>query len=177
VPVFTGSVTGIVATIAGRPVAPAIISGPASVTTNAEAPVAFEVTVVGSAPLAYQWQFDGLDVAGATGASLTISDAQATNAGSYTVVVTNLVGRVTSPVATLTVVLPPRFRSVTLLPDGSPLLSLQAVSNLTYRIDAGTDLMNWTVLTTLPNPTGTLQFADPDATNFALRFYRAVWVP
>jgi hypothetical protein len=75
------------------------------------------------------------------------------------------------------VVLPPRFTSVTLSPDGTPLLSLEAVSNLTYRIDAGTDLTSWAVLTNLANPNGTFQFIDGGATGLLRRFYRAAWVP
>ena len=66
---------------------------------------------------------------------------------------------------------------MTFLPTGKPLFSLDAVSNLTYRIDACTDLTTWNALTNLPNPTGILRFTDPGATDFALRFYRAVWVP
>jgi len=56
-------------------------------------------------------------------------------------------------------------------------LSLTAASNLTYRIDASTNLSTWAVLTNLPNPSGTIQFIDLAATNFPQRFYRAVWAP
>jgi hypothetical protein len=56
-------------------------------------------------------------------------------------------------------------------------LSLRGISNFNYRIDASTDLFNWGSLTSLPNPNGTIQFADPTSTNFPLRFYRAVWTP
>lgn len=55
--------------------------------------------------------------------------------------------------------------------------SLTGVSNFNYRIDASTDFFNWGTLTSLPNPNGTFQFADPTATNFPIRFYRAVWTP
>jgi hypothetical protein len=80
-------------------------------------------------------------------------------------------------VATLTVVVPPQFSSITLLPDKNFSLWLTGVSNLSYRIDASTDLSNWAALTNLPNPSGTLQVIDLEATNFPQRFYRAVWVP
>jgi hypothetical protein len=55
--------------------------------------------------------------------------------------------------------------------------SFTGVSNFNYRIDASTDFFNWSTLTSLPNPNGTFQFADPMATNFPMRFYRAVWMP
>ena len=46
----------------------------------------------GGPSLAYQWRFDGAPIAGATNRTLTITNAQATNYGSYTVAVSNLAG-------------------------------------------------------------------------------------
>jgi hypothetical protein len=181
VPTFSNSMTTAVASLGGRPVLPVIINPPTSLTTNTGAMVAFTVDATGTAPLTYQWLgngtplVDGANIAGASDSVLTLAGVDETNAGNYSVVVSNLVGSVTSEVATLTVVLPPHFTSVSMSPDGKPLFSLDAVSNLTYRIDASTDLVTWMALTNLPNPTGTLQFTDPDTTNFLLRFYRAVW--
>jgi len=93
------------------------------------------------------------------------------------VVVTNLAGSATSAMASLTIVLPPQFAAAILLPDGCPSFSISAVSNLSYRIDASLDLVNWAPLTNLPNPSGNFQLVDPAATNYLRRFYRAVWVP
>ena len=141
------------------------------------------MTATGTAPLSYQW-FGNLaplaqrgNVSGATGAVLTLAPVTGSDVGNYTVVIANPFGSVTSPVATLTVVVPPQFSYLTLLPDKNSFLWLTAVSNLTYRIEASTDLSNWAALTNLPNPDGTIQFMDLDATNFSQRFYRAVWVP
>jgi hypothetical protein len=67
------------------------------------------VTATGAAPLSYQWQLnetnlvDGGSISGSTNNVLTISDAQTTNSGNYTVIVTNLFGSVTSSNALLTV--------------------------------------------------------------------------
>jgi len=74
-------------------------------------------------------------------------------------------------------VLAPCFTSITVLRDGNPALSLAAVSNVTYRIDAATDWVNWTALTNIAAPSGALHFIDLGATNFSQRLYRAVWVP
>ena len=143
----------------------------------------FTVTATGTTPLSYQWTFNaapltnGGNISGATSAVLTLANVRATNSGAYSVMVTNLVEAVTSPVATLTVVWPPHFTSATLLPNGVPLVSADATSNLTYRIDASSNLLNWALLTNVPNPSGVLQFVDPAATNFPRRFYRAVWAP
>jgi hypothetical protein len=60
----------------------------------------------GGAPavdLNYQWQFDGTNMDGATNASLTLADVQTNEAGTYTVIVSNLVGSITSSNATLAV--------------------------------------------------------------------------
>jgi len=64
--------------------------------------VTFSVTATGTAPLSYQWQFNGTNIGGATAADLTLSNAQLSQAGNYQVVVTNLSGSVTSSLATLT---------------------------------------------------------------------------
>ena len=64
---------------------------------------AFSVGASGSAPLSYQWYFNTVPLANATNPSLSIVNAQFTNAGAYTVVITNAAGSVTSTVATLTV--------------------------------------------------------------------------
>jgi hypothetical protein len=62
-----------------------------------------------STNVSYQWQFDGTNIAGATNASLTLTDARFTNAGTYTVIVSNSAGPVTSSNALLTVGWPPRI--------------------------------------------------------------------
>jgi len=183
VPAFAGPVTNVVAMSSGRPMSPAIVTPPASVTTNAGATAAFSVDVVGTVPLGCQWLRDDLpladggNISGATTLTLTLTGVTETNAGSYAVVITNQVGSVSSAAAILTVVLPPRFTSITLLADASPLLSLEAVANLTYRIDASTDLTSWTALTNIAPPNAAFQFTDPGATGVLQRYYRAVWVP
>jgi uncharacterized repeat protein (TIGR03803 family) len=63
----------------------------------------FQVTAYGAPPLGYQWRFNDQALSNATNPSLTITNVQLTNAGAYTVVVTNLAGSVTSRVATLQV--------------------------------------------------------------------------
>ena len=49
----------------------------------------FTVAATGLGPLSYQWQFNGTTISGATNTNLTLNNVQPTNAGSYTVVVTN----------------------------------------------------------------------------------------
>jgi hypothetical protein len=180
---FVGPITNVISAPAPRPASPRIISGPFSVTTNAGVSVVFSVTASGSTPLGYRWRRNlqpldnGSGIDGAAAAILTLSNVTDTSAGEYSVVITNAAGSVASPAATLTVVLGPQFTAATLLPNRTPLLSLSAVSNLTYLIDGSTDLQNWTTLTNVYNSGGTFQFIDPSATNFSRRFYRAAWIP
>ncbi len=86
---------------------PQILTQPAGLTLNQGQTATFNVIAQGAAPLAYQWRWQGTALAGATGPGLSLTNVQGTNAGAYTVVVTNAQGAVTSAVATLTVRTPP----------------------------------------------------------------------
>src|SRR5437867_7973518 len=64
----------------------------------------FAVVAAGTAPLGYQWQKNGVNIAGATSASYTTATTTTADSGStFRVVVTNTAGTVTSSAATLTV--------------------------------------------------------------------------
>ena len=65
------------------------------------------VSASGSLPLSYQWRFNGATVAGATASSYLISNAQPTNSGNYSVVVSNPYGIATSQIALVEMMLPP----------------------------------------------------------------------
>src|SRR5215469_9947516 len=80
---------------------PVITQPPAHQPVSLGANVTFQVAATGSAPLAYQWRRNGNDVSDATNSSLVLLNVQDTNAGNYTVVVTNSSGSVTSSVARL----------------------------------------------------------------------------
>jgi hypothetical protein len=61
----------------------------------------------GVQPLAYQWQYNGTNVAGATTPQLALPNVQLSSAGTYSVLVTNAFGVATSSNATLTVLVGP----------------------------------------------------------------------
>ncbi|HOX03830.1 MAG TPA: immunoglobulin domain-containing protein [Verrucomicrobiota bacterium] len=82
---------------------PTITVQPQSQTVNPGATATFSVTASGTTPLGYQWRKNGASIAGATNASLVLSNVQAANAGTYTVVVSNVVSSVQSTGAILTV--------------------------------------------------------------------------
>ena len=84
-------------------IAPTIATQPASVTVNAGNTASFAVAVTGTGPLTYQWRRNGTPIGGATSAVYTIAAAASTDAGAYSVVVSNAAGSATSGAATLTV--------------------------------------------------------------------------
>jgi hypothetical protein len=90
---------------AGAPVAvaPSIVTQPASVTAIVGNTATFAVGVDGSGPFSFQWRRDGANIAGATSAVLTFPAVALPNAGSFSVVVTNSAGSVTSSNAVLDV--------------------------------------------------------------------------
>ncbi len=91
---------------------PIITTPPQSVVVTNGAPAAFSVSVTGALPFGYQWQFNGTNLAdggsisGSATSNLVLSAATTNNAGSYTIIITNVYGSVTSSAAILTVVLP-----------------------------------------------------------------------
>jgi hypothetical protein len=84
------------------PSAPIIVAAPQSQTVSPSNSVAFTAVAGGSAPLLYQWYFNtNSPIAAATNSTFTIASVQATNVGSYSVIVSNSAGTATSAYATL----------------------------------------------------------------------------
>ncbi|MEY2408938.1 MAG: hypothetical protein QOF48_1608 [Verrucomicrobiota bacterium] len=103
-----GTATSEAATLALDAFMPIIGAQPTNTTALQGDVATFRVSATGTAPIFYQWFFNGTTpVAGGTGALLTIANAGAANAGSYHVVVSNRFGAVASDAATLTVMFVP----------------------------------------------------------------------
>jgi len=82
---------------------PVITTPPSNQTNVAGTTAVFSVAATGSAPLAYQWTFDGGAIPAATNSELTLPDVQLDNAGTYAVLASNADGTTNSTAATLTV--------------------------------------------------------------------------
>lgn len=106
-----GSVTSSVAQLTVL-VPPTITTPPADQYIAAGATANFSVTATGSAPLSYQWRLSGTNLSGATLSSYSKANAQSADAGSYTAVVTNSAGAVTSAPALLVVNNPPQLPAI-----------------------------------------------------------------
>ena len=89
-----------------------IVTQPQSVTARAGMTASFSLSVLGAGPFGYQWFKDGAALAngahigGATTSSLAVWNVLGGDAGGYSVVVSNALGRVASLAATLTVLDP-----------------------------------------------------------------------
>lgn len=79
------------------------ITGPANVRVIRGGSATMRFTYRGTAPFTFQWRHNGVDIPGETGSTLSLSDVQVADAGSYTVVVSNALGSDESPAGTLTV--------------------------------------------------------------------------
>jgi len=88
---------------------PSITSQPQSQMVGAGSNFNVSVTATGSGTLYYRWFKDDSILTGVISPTFSIAKAQSTNAGNYTVVVTNLYGAATSSVAAITVLAPPVF--------------------------------------------------------------------
>jgi hypothetical protein len=86
-------------TVAG--LAPTVMAPPRSRSVLAGQNFAVSSFAIGDPPLKYRWLLNGVFIPGATNATLNVTNIQSTNAGSYSLVVTNFTGSVTSRVAVL----------------------------------------------------------------------------
>ncbi|MFM2083148.1 MAG: hypothetical protein RL380_1839 [Verrucomicrobiota bacterium] len=127
-----GGTTGTVS-LAYSVVAPPAVSGqPGSLTVNQSSNASFSVSATGNPTLKYQWRFNTTNnLLNATNTSLTVTNSQATNGGSYTCVITNSYGSTTSSVATLTV------RTAIVISNQPASLVVLAGSNSTFTVVAG----------------------------------------
>jgi hypothetical protein len=165
-----GAVTSDVAalTIVSKP---EISTPPQSQTNLAGVCCAFSVAATSAAPLTYQWQYNTTTYP--PGASTFV----ACKAGSYSVVVSNVAGAVTSAVATLVFTNPPpaqpgHFDRISLLANGAVQLSMSGTACTNYVLECTSDLLGWTNLATLSGSNGLFQYTEPWVPNPGQRFYR-----
>jgi Immunoglobulin domain len=172
---LAGDTTSAVASVTVL-IPPGITNQPVSINGTAGDEVTFTATATGSGPFAYQWRFNGTDIAGATNQIYSISGVQATQAGYYSVIVSNAVGSAVSAAAALWFVLPQLYTSADLLggvridgPVGG-LFEVQVATNLAAASP-------WTTLTNLTLSTNPFPVVDPESAQKPNRIYRVIFQP
>jgi hypothetical protein len=88
------------------PTLPFILLQPTNQVVTAGGTVSFVASANGTQPLSYQWLFDSTNLPGATSATLTLTDVQLWQAGTYALLITNTAGSTLSSNATLSVLAP-----------------------------------------------------------------------
>ncbi len=152
---------------------PSISTPPQSQTIKEGLDATFSVVATGTAPLSYKWKFNGGNIPGATTSSLSLTNVQTSNNGSYTVIITNVAGTATSSAAILTVTPSALLQFENPVSDGTSLqFNLVGETNLTLTIESSSNLIDWNIVTNLTNTGGTLQFNAPIDLEPS-RFYRA----
>lgn len=101
-----GAVASMVATLTVL-VPPTITLQPQSQVVNTNTTVVFTIAANGTGPVRYQWQFNGVNISGATTSSLTLNNVTLAHEGDYRVLVTDDITTGVSVVARLTVRVPP----------------------------------------------------------------------
>jgi hypothetical protein len=133
--------------------------------------VTLSVNATGAPPVIYQWLQNGTPIQGATGSSLVLTNLQLTNAGNYSVVISNSYGSITSSNAYLTI--NPAGVSLALYPG----ITVAGVAGFTYGIQYNTNLGNtngWQGITNVTLVTPTQIWYDSLPATQGQRFYRVV---
>jgi len=156
------------------PAPPVLTTEPQSQTVEVGANVTFTTSASGFSPLNYQWQLNGSNIVGTTGASLSLTNVQSVASGDYSVVVTNIAGSITSSNALLIVnsPLPTTFQSITRLVDGSIELVISGEPGSINTLEFSTNLLSWQILSNIIVPDVPLVLTNSPALNGTRGFYR-----
>jgi plastocyanin len=131
---------------------------PQSQTVNAGSNATFSVTAVGVPAPDYQWNFESAPIAGATSNVLIIVNAQKSDEGIYTVIVSNRAGFVVSDPATLTVTnVPPQVvitspRNATGFPLGTSVRVVVQANDTDGAVSEVKLFLNSNLIATFINP-------------------------
>ncbi|HEU6448887.1 MAG TPA: pectinesterase family protein [Verrucomicrobiae bacterium] len=163
--------------------APNILTQPADQAVSAGQNVTFTANATGIPDPAYQWLKNGTNLAGQTGSTLTITNATGLDIGSYSVIVTNLAGSISSSNANLNVNAPttsPMLGSASVSNDGNIQFTISGSAysaGFGYRVWATTNITltpvtnTWTLITNDIFGTSPTIFTDSSATGLPDRFY------
>ena len=135
--------------------APNILTNPANQYVATGGTATLGVTATGIPEPAYQWLKNGTNVPGATSATLSIPGAVVADSGTYSVIVSNSAGSVTSSTATLTVNTAPVANNVPASTTVNTPLLLLAAKVLLYASDADSNPLTLTSVSATSTNGGT----------------------
>lgn len=136
-----------------QPISPVIVVQPQDQLAGLGQSARFSVRAVGTEPLTYQWFFNTfVELPGATNDTIVLTNIQPSQEGSYSVVIANQVGSVTSDSALLIIPVAPQVvtgpQNVTVAEGGTAQFTVVAVGfePLTYRwlFNGTNDVLNGT---------------------------------
>ena len=155
-------------------VAPVLASQPFSQWATLGSNATFTVSASGLPAPLFQWKFNGTNIAGATNTSLLLSNLLGTNAGFYSVLVTNIAGTQTSSNALLSLIASAQPTMQLAGPPAGGSVQLDCFGQLgaTYALETSTNLVTWTTLTNLVAPNAAFSFTPSVSTDDLQRYYR-----
>lgn len=166
-----GSTPAFISTITG----PRITRQPRGLTARPGQSAVFTVEASGNPAPTYQWRVNGVPLPGKTAAILVLDKVNASNAGSYDVVVSNLVSQENSESALLEVISTAlSIGGVSKSANGDVRIELQALAGRRYTLEYTDDLNEpgWrTLASMLAEVAGPLILTDAPGA-LAQRFYR-----
>jgi len=167
-----GSVTSVVAQLTVL-VPPSITTQPTNQTVVAGANLSFLVSATGSSPMSYQWFFYNKPIPGATADTLSISNAEPIEAGTYALLITNTAGSTTSSNAYLKVLVPPTLVAPEALGSGLS-VPVPSVAGLSYLLEYKNTLgdSTWTAVSSWVPGTGHILVLQDTNVVSSPRFYR-----
>jgi hypothetical protein len=148
-------------------------SGNQSVTSGTD--VSLGVAATGAAPLSYQWFFNTTAIPNAISPTLVLKNTTPAQSGVYSVTVSNPNGSGTAQ-STVTISSPPP-KAILSKPvnwAGQAVLNLTLASGNDYRLQASTNLANWTTISAFHAYGTNAIGCDPKSSQFSQRFYRVV---
>ncbi len=156
-------------------VGPSFLTQPADLAVKVASNVTFTASATGVPSPSYQWKFNDANIAGATGTNFTITNVQYTNAGSYSVVVSNIAGIVTSTNALLSIITPSpaTFTSYSVMPDQSLQLAISGDADTTYYVQSSTNLVDWITFTNVTITGNIVSLNVGSTTNSPQLYFRA----
>jgi len=155
-------------------IAPNIASHPQDLWAQIGSNALFTVAATGTPAPLYQWKLNGTNIAGATNASLQLSNVQGADAGLYSVLVTNIAGTQTSSNALLSLIssTQPTMQLVEAPTGGSVQLDCFGQMGASYALEASTNLVAWTTLTNIVANSTAFSFTPPVSPDDVQRYFR-----